>query len=128
MSDTDAMVKEAEEILDALTLTEGAPINVKKTDILQMEFIELPIMDLSYRFLYRFLEPIETVWVVASVPYLSMIKISDPLYKNTLKDFAMDEWNKIVLINSPKEDIPEESRWLLEMKDCEIHECHIVRK
>lgn len=123
-------------------LLKGQEIRVVKTDTLKMEFVKLPIQDLSFRFLYRFVEPIETVWIEGTVSYFKrtlnfiegqMTELSQPLHEDgllekVLKDHALSAWETLILNGVPKREFPESVRWLLEMKDVQINECEIVKK
>ncbi len=108
-------------------------LNIVKTDTVIMEYVKLPVISLSYRFLYRFVEPVATVWSegeITSYGLISMGKDANSLkdYDQAMKDYAVETWKTLVLAGCPEKDLPDEARWLLEVKGSEVHECHIVRK
>jgi len=133
-------------------------IQINKTDHLILEYVKLPIISLSYRFLYRYTQPFEMVWVEGNVqPFTRECKIleSDTFeYKaiewsqhNKLSDvidkWAMDNWKALIKSNcemyggetDPSDSVsfdgfslPEEVRWILQMKTVECIECEIVKK
>lgn len=71
-----------------------------KVDInapLTMEYLELPIVDLSFRFLYRFKGPLDTVWCEGRIAKFSF----DSDFNSNLEQFALNEWNKLVSDSEP---------------------------
>lgn len=116
-----------------------------KTDTVKMEYVKLPVTNLQYRFLYRFIEPIPTVWVEGAVPVFRrtatlksngivdqedkslLEKKNDGLLKESLNEFATSTWRILCLADMPEDKIPQEARWLINIKKSNIYECEIKR-
>lgn len=99
-------------------------IVITDTDTLKMEYLPLPVMDMKHRFLYRFLEPVETVWIPAAIS----LSIADGK-EGSLKKFALKTFKAMVKESGPSEDLlhPRIQK-LLQTSKCEVIECQIVRK
>lgn len=110
-------------------------IKVTKTDRLKMQYVVLPTIDLSMRFLYKFTLPIETVWQEGKLSFFRDFKKEDGQIvqfssKESLEQFALREWNSLITENMriAKTDIPEAARWLQEMEGADLVECEITPK
>jgi len=64
---------------------ELSKIHVK--DVFDFEFFPLAVLDLNYRFMYRYNFPIETHWHLGSIDYVTIVKHSYDRSK-TLLAFA----------------------------------------
>jgi hypothetical protein len=131
-------VDEGADLTQALKDLEGAieqnqknfgapPIKVTKTDTLLVEFCPLPIQNTSYEFLYRFVEPIETVWTKGEMRVAKRLSVILPSSETRMKRFCLKEWMKLALDGTTPETYPESMKWLLELRKCELIECGIVR-
>lgn len=117
--------------------TEISPIEIKKTDTLEMEYVLLPIVDLSFRFLYRFNAPVPTIWQEGAVSILKRaVKVKEdgsgidqfayhqPAVE-AIGDYGLMAWKAMV---KGEGTLPEEGKWLEEVSKVVVAECHIVRK
>jgi hypothetical protein len=95
-------------------------LKVIKTDNLVMEYFLLPTVYLDQRFLYRFIQPVPTVWSEGKLAY-------DVPFASGLEVHALVQWKDIVLTGTTEGELPEVARWLLDIKTIEIHECKMVR-
>lgn len=102
------------------------PLQVTETKTLIMEYVELPIADLMFRFLYRFKEPIPTVWSKGAVSYVMLPDALNNL-KNSLKEYGLQKYYKMVT-KGMKGPFPSEGQFLMEVDLCTIVECEIVPK
>lgn len=102
---------------------------VIKTKILKMYYVNLPVVDLTHRFMYRFEEPVATVWRkgVLSWTLQDSKKSAAEYIDDQLKQYGLTQWFKMATsgMNSP---MPQDARWLLEVDSCELVECEIVPK
>lgn len=95
---------------------------VTSTDTLKMEYCPLPIVDLHQRFLYRFLEPVRTIWTEGRFSAISTLMEKGNPYER----FALKAWKDILNISAGDRGILEEA---LGVQDkVEVYECQIVRK
>jgi hypothetical protein len=101
-------------------------LKIVKTDKLIVEYCYLPVVDLSIRFLYRFVQPVPTVWQEGKIRHsLSLIGGFDGT--PSISTFALNKWKKLVLEHTTEAELPDEAKWLLEMNSVEVRECKIVR-
>ena len=116
-----------------------------KTDTVIMEYVKLPVTSLQYRFLYRFIEPIPTVWVEGAVPVFRrtaklnkngtvtqednslLEKNNNNLLAESLSEFATNTWRAMCLADMPDDKYPEDAKWLINIKKSKTYECEIKR-
>ena len=122
-------------------------VTIKRTDTVIMEYVLLPVISISYRFLYRFLEPITTVWTEGDIPGMQiwMRKVRKGIpglddqelveynehqsLKNLMPRWAIDTLRDSVYSSvGGKENVTDDIRWLTEMKIAAAIECKIERK
>lgn len=109
-------------------LTESVPVlEVTKTKTLKMEYVRLPITDTSVRFLYRFLEPLATIWRKGGYSALEFGYDSERPDEVRIKEVGLRAWFKMIT-SGMKGPLPESAQWLLEVDSCELIECEIVPK
>lgn len=108
-------------------ITQGVPTKVTQTNVIEMEYLLLPVVDTSVRFLYRFHTPIDMVWMTDG-------RVSHWLDKNKgkglevlLEEFAVKKVRELVLENTKIEDMPPEAQWLLKMDKVRLTRCKIVK-
>jgi hypothetical protein len=109
-----------------------AHLTVVYTDTILMEYVRMPIQDLSHQFLYRFIEPVKTCWLNGAVSLFDVTKtpaeiITDGPTNKQLEDFAIKDWSKDV----KEEDIAHlrpEDKEIFQLKKARVFECEIVRK
>jgi hypothetical protein len=111
--------------MDNTEVVRGAIIT--KTDVLTMEYVELPVIDLSCRFMYRFITPVEALWVESGAISNHFMAQSSKNFEEALELFAAQAWEKMVKEAHP-DGLPEESKWLLDIKKVNLIECVIVNK
>src|SRR5271166_4637622 len=111
-----------------MEITKGSPMKIIETDTIEMEYVTLPLIDVSVRFLYRFSTPVETVWMTDGRVRIPMY--SQPTYttlEEYITEFGINKVREMVLENTKEEDIPAEAKWLLKMNKVNLHQCKIVR-
>ncbi len=110
-----------------------------KTDTLVFEYVKLPVICTSYRFLYRLKTPFETVWQEDKIyPHKREVVNLDGLYtsgcvhkelEELIEEFALSTWKSMVYNSlDSKQELPKELEWMINIEKTEIHKCEIVRK
>jgi hypothetical protein len=104
-------------------------LNVVKTNTVKMEYFKLPMQDLNIRFLYRFLEPMATVWTIGEMT------LAQTMVSKGFEQFAIDTWNKQIEDSKNDDEYYKTHKELLDKffedikaTSAEIYECEIVRK
>lgn len=128
LAETDALIKEGQELLAT-----GPVLQIVKTDVVKMEYFRLASIRLSYRFLYRFVEPVATVWEEGEITAYGVLSqgldgTKEKDFNILMKDYALETWRNLVLANCPEKDLPDDALWLLDMKGSEVYECNVIRK
>lgn len=101
---------------------------VTKTDTVIMEYFALPVTDTSFRFLYRFLEPVELIWSEGRIPHNLYMTLGEPL-EELLADFAVRKWHEMLDMQGLEIDNPQPgTEWMFKVKDAKIIECEMTRK
>lgn len=100
---------------------------IKETDTLVIQYVEMPVTDLAFRFLYRFTHPIEIVWQNGRVSSLLYCPYPERSIENLLTEFALDKWKDFIKESAP-EGLPEEAKWLLDTKKVQLVPCEIIPK
>lgn len=90
------------------------------TPILVVEYVKLPVMDLSLRFLYRFVEPIPTAWQEGRFLLFDFLKSEELKFDDKLREFALGVWEEMTA--ECKDELP------LPIVKVNAYECEIVRK
>lgn len=114
----------------------GAPdveccLKVEPGDTLVVEYVKMPITDLSYRFIWRFLKPVATCWTNGRVSLLQTLQMgmsnASPLdvYLESLRQYFLNDWRMNIANGG---SIPPEFEWMTKVYKVELHECQIVRK
>lgn len=110
-----------EDTIKAITPVDSKSVlQIVETNTLLMEYVRLPIIDLSARFLYRFVEPVPTGWVEGRITMFEMFEMKT--YEEVLNKFALKEWVEIW-----NRSLTEGERPFL-IKDVKLRECMIVPK
>jgi hypothetical protein len=112
--------KEVEQMSDSLK--QGGAISIFKTDKVQMEYVQMPPIDTSYRFIYRLVKPMPTIWQEGKLTLAATLIIG---LEECLRRFAVSENDR--LFSEAKPVLPQELRWLTELGEATVHQCEIVR-
>lgn len=102
-------------------------LTVVKTKTLIMEYVSMPSVDLATRFLYRFKEPIPTIWRKGAVTPYSPIFVGHKSAKQLMEEYGLKQWFKMVT-SDMKSPMPQDVQWLLEVDSCNLVEFEIVQK
>jgi hypothetical protein len=102
----------------------GQTLTIVKTDTVVMEYMPLPTVTTALRFLYRFLEPLPTVWTEGNVTLASSIMRG---MEATMQNFALAAHAKLFLENSDRNNFPKQLEWVLHLKKATVYPCEIVR-
>lgn len=65
-------------------------------NILEMQYVLLPVIDTSHRFLYRFTKPEVTIWIENKIRMIDFVSMKMTL-EECLKDFALNEWEAMAI-------------------------------
>jgi hypothetical protein len=123
------LLEDTERLLEEAKKLPPPTIKVTKTDKLIAEFYVLPITKLSLDFMYRVVAPVELVWQSdGSVILMNSFDENGQVRPSLdlIKEFVSKKWQEGLC--EPRESVPEEVRWLYDLKEVELHECEIVRK
>jgi len=101
----------------------GTPIQITKTNVLKVQYVILPIEDTSVSIMYRFIEPIPTIWQRYRFSY--QIVVLNPLVE-TIKTSMLDRW--LSMLNENGQPLPKKMKWMEEIKEVKLIECEIVPK
>lgn len=115
---------------------------IQETDKLIFEYVHLPLVDVRYNFLYRFIKPLPTIWSLDSldsvVRDIEEVSVEGGLTtpRQFMKHCSLNE-----LLNEPSyvvskfdqllhsgvapQDLPHELAWMQNIKDFEVHECKL---
>jgi hypothetical protein len=74
---------------------------------------------LSIKFLYRFVEPVLTVWTEGAITYLSSVEGGAKAFE----DFALETWRKLT---GDLGEVPYDAQWLMNINKVRVEPCHIV--
>jgi hypothetical protein len=110
----------------------GAYLKITKTDTLLMEYVELPHADLSVRFLYRFREPVETLWEVGSFSLVQLLLLRTEEFSErtakeaAIKSFGLTKWYDMLALAAKELKRDDDTSWLSNVSKVALCECHIV--
>ncbi len=107
-------------------MEEGSQQKIVMTDVLKVEIFDMPIIDTSRRFCYRFVEPIPMIWQTDGrvTMMLTMALAGNP--HDVVCQFLLDKYREVIE-NSKRQGMWHESlAWLDDVHSVEMIECVIT--
>lgn len=105
-------------------------INVVKTDTLLVEYVDLAMNSLDFNFLYRFLEPVPTVWQLGHRTLLEVLKDTSENQKRAgLSEYFLKRWREMLPpdMQPPLGWENEDYEWLYNVNKTCVYKSNIVR-
>jgi len=105
-------------------------LKVVKTDTLIVEYVELPMHDLNSSFIYRFMEPIPTVWQMGRRSLYEMLSTA-PLEERqgNLSTYFLSKWREMLPpdLQPPLGWENQDYMWLYDVNKTILIKCHIEK-
>jgi hypothetical protein len=105
-------------------------LKVVKTDKLIVEYVELPMNDLNSSFIYRFMEPVPTVWQMGRRSLYEVInEASLESRLGNLSAYFLSKWRDMLPpdLQPPLGWENQDYMWLYDINKTLLIECHIER-
>lgn len=96
------------------------------TDTLKVEKMDMAVIDLSYRYLYRIVEPVPMMWQVGKPISTVMNLYSNPNLPNAQEIICkelLNEWFRIIEETSHLQQWDESLNWMKEIKNVIVIDC-----
>jgi hypothetical protein len=103
-------------------------LKVVKTDTLVVEYVELPMHDLNSSFIYRFMEPIPTVWQMGRRSLYEIVQDKGNHIGN-LSTYFLSKWREMLPpdLQPPLGWENQDYMWLYDVNKTLLIKCHIEK-
>ena len=107
-------------------MTEGESQKIVKTDVLKVQVFDMPVIDTSRRFCYRFVEPIPMIWQTDGRITFMLATSLQMNPHDVMGEFLLNKYREVIE-NSKNQGMWHESlKWLEDVHSVEVVECNIV--
>lgn len=106
-------------------------IKIVRTDRLLVHKISMPVASLNYKIIYRFVEPVPSMWQTEANFNAAIMMSAVSSYADIQGQYFLQRWEEILQsgIDSMPNLTDEEKaniQWMREMKTVEIVECDLI--
>lgn len=101
-------------------MAEEAQYPIVKTDTLKVEIFQLSMIDLSYRFMFRIVEPVPLMWQYERIAHSTLVTTPD-----MVAQFCLKEWNKMIENTRQLDQWTDELDWLTKIEHVDLIHCEL---